>query len=155
MFAAFDDSEDDEPDLGGTAPDADPPVHPSPDPQDLQQPVAPINPGRAQLDMRKVMFTAGGPDYDRVLQETDVHIGADASNIPSERCGGEARRANLKRKARHIARSVAETFAYCSMRTVSIEEAAEILQTFGNVRIIYFRNAWIIWHLYSMNGLKY
>ena len=44
----------------------------------------PINPGRAQLDMRKVMFTAGGPNYDRVLQETDVHIGADASNIPSE-----------------------------------------------------------------------
>ena len=111
--------------------------------------------------MRKVMFTAGGPDYDRVLQESDVHMGADALDKTCESCGGEARRGLasqfelLKRKARHIARSVAETFAYCSMRTVSIEEAAEILQTFGNVRIIYFRNAWIIWHLYSMNGLKY
>ena len=59
MFAAFDDSEDDESDSGGTAPDADPPAHLPPDPQDLQQPVAPINRGRAQLDMRKVMFTAG------------------------------------------------------------------------------------------------
>ena len=56
LFAAFDDFEDDEPDSGGIAPDADPLTHPPPDAQDLQQPVVPINPGRAQLDIHKVML---------------------------------------------------------------------------------------------------
>ena len=34
---------------------------------------------------------------------------------------GEARRANLKRKDRYITLSVAETYAYCTLNTVSIE----------------------------------
>ena len=50
----------------------------------------------------------------RVLQES-VHMGADEFNIPSEICGGEARRAigNLRRKARQIARSVPEMLPKC------------------------------------------
>ena len=57
-------------------------------------------------------------------------MGPDSENIPSERCGGEGRRAN--RKARYTTQSVAETSAYCTLNTVSIENAADILQTFAN-----------------------
>ena len=74
------------------------------------------------------------PNYEAVLRETDVHMGPESENILSERYGGEARRANLKQKARHIARSVAETFAYSTLKTVLIEDAGDILQ---NVRIKY------------------
>ena len=75
----------------------------------------------------------GGPDYLAVLHNTDEYMGPHSGKIPSERCGGEARLANLKRKASNIAQSVAETFAYCTLKTVSIEEAANIFETFGNV----------------------
>ena len=104
--------------------------------EDLQPPAAPEQGdihSQPQLDMREVMRAAGGPNFLTVLHNTDVHMGPHSDKIPSERCGGEARRANLKRKARHIARSAAETFAFSTLRTVSIEEAADILETFGNV----------------------
>ena len=79
------------------------------------------------------MHTAGGPNYETVIRETDIRVnmGPNSDNIPSEWCGGEARWANLKRKARYIARTIAEKFAYCTLRTVSIEDAVDILQTFG------------------------
>ena len=83
--------------------------------------------------MRKVMLAAGGPNYESVLRDTDSHTGPDSENIPSERCRGEARRANLNRKARFVTRSVAETFAYCTLKTVSNEDAGDILKTFTNV----------------------
>ena len=96
--------------------------------------------------MRKVVLAAGGPNYETVLHDVDAHwqkeqdssSGTGTGIIPSERCGGDARQANLKRKARYISRSVAETFAYCTQNTVSIENAAEILQTFTNVRICFY-----------------
>ena len=50
--------------------------------------------------------------------------------------GGEARRANLKLKARYIAQSVAEMLVYCTLITVSIEIA--ILQTCENFHISFF-----------------
>ena len=52
--------------------------------------------------MRKVMFTAGGPDYDRVLQESDVHMGADAFNYQArfvEEKPGEQGQSEAKSKA--------------------------------------------------------
>ena len=129
-IAAFGDSEDeDEPETGRMSPPQSPP-------EDLLPPAAPNLPGPPQLDMCKVMHAAGGPDYLAVLHNTDEHMGPHSGKIPSERCGGEVRRANLKRKASNIARSVAETFAYCTLKTVSIEEAANILETFGNVCFI-------------------
>ena len=91
-----------------------------------------------RLDMRKVMLAAGGLNYKTVLRDTDIHIGPDSENFPSERCGGEARRANLKRKARYIMLSVAKTFVYCTLNTVSIEDAGDISQTFANVNISFF-----------------
>ena len=85
----------------------------------------PCSAGHAQ-----VMLAAGGPNYESVLRDTDSHMGPDSENIPGERCGGEARRANLKQKARFITRSVAETFAYCTSKTVSNEDAGDILKTY-------------------------
>ena len=113
----------------------------------------PAVPSHADLDMRKVMLAAGGlnyktvlrdtdihigPDSETVLRDTDIHIGPDSENFPSERRGGEARRANLKRKARYIMLSIAKTFVYCPLNTVSIEDAGDIFQTFANVNISFF-----------------
>lgn len=127
--AAFGDSEDDE----GSCPESQ--SLPSPEhfpPPYITQPHA--VPRHTVQDMRKVMLAAGGPNYDTVLHDVDIQMEQFSGSISSERCAGEARRANLKRKARDITRSVAETFAYCTQNTVSIENAAEILQTFTNVR---------------------
>ena len=94
----------------------------------------PAVPSHADLNMRKVMLGSGGPNYKTVLLDTDIHMGPDSENIPGERCG-EARRANLKQKARFISWSVAETFVYCTLNTVLIEDTGDVLQTFVTVRI--------------------
>jgi hypothetical protein len=127
---AFGDSEDDE--RSDAEPQSLPSPGNSPPPEDLLQ--SPVVPSQA-ADMCKAMLQAGGPNYQKVLQDADIHMGTHSENIPSERCGGEARRAILKRKARYITRSAAETFAYCTSNTVANEDAADILQTFTNVRI--------------------
>ena len=124
-IAAFGDSEDDL-EMGPMSPTQSPP-------EDLLPPAAPNLPCPVQLTICKVMHATGGPDYLAVLHNTDEYMGPHSGKIPSERCGGEARLANLKRKASNIAQSVAETFAYCTLKTVSIEEAANIFETFGNV----------------------
>ena len=56
-------------------------------PQDLPQHQA--IPSHAELDMREVMHADGGPNYQTVMRETDIHMGPDSENIPSERCGGK------------------------------------------------------------------
>ena len=56
-------------------------------------------------------------------------------HIPCERPGGEARRAIMKARAHTVPRSVCETFAFCSSRTISAEDTAVVLETFGNVRL--------------------
>ena len=48
--------------------------------------------------LRQSMLAAGGPNYETVLHDADTQMGPDSENIPSERCGGEARRANLKQR---------------------------------------------------------
>jgi len=83
------------------------------------------------------MQASGGPNYEVVLQaiDADMPVGPNPDPIPSERCGGESRRASLKRKASDITRSTAETFAYLTSRTRSIQEAADVLEGFGNVSL--------------------
>ena len=81
-----------------------------PPPQYLQQP--PADSSHADLDILKVMLAVGGANYETVLRDANMHKGPDSENIPSDQCGGEARRVNLKRKARYITRSVAEMHAY-------------------------------------------
>ena len=127
---AFGDSEDDE--RSDAEPQSLPSPGNSPPPEDLPYPPDVL--GQA-ADMCKAMFQAGGPNYQKVLQDAGIQMATHSGNIPSERCGGEARRAILKRKARFITRSAAETFAYCTSNTVANEDAADILQTFTNVCI--------------------
>ena len=88
-------------------------------------------------DMRTVMQRTGGPDYENMIRELDDHMGPGKHVFPSERCGGGARRLLLKRKASEMSRSLSETFAYLTSTTASIEEAAAILQTFGNVGLVF------------------
>ena len=88
-------------------------------------------------DMRTVMQRTGGPDYENMIRELDDHMGPGEHVFPSERCGGGARRLLLKRKASEMSRSLSETFAYLTSTTASIEEAAAILQTFGNVGLVF------------------
>ena len=71
---------------------------------DQAVPASPQNPPvavapRHIADMRTVMRKVGGPDYEEILRELDDHLGPGNHVFPSERCGGEARRLLLKRKA--------------------------------------------------------
>ena len=75
----------------------------------------------ASYDLQKVFSTAA---------DDDVH----PRHVPSERPGGEARREILKSRAANIPRSVSEIFAYATSRTISGEDTAVVLETFGNVR---------------------
>ena len=106
---------------------------PGVDPQEALPPPAPAP--QRQADMRKTMQAAGGPNIEHVIRAIDTDMGPNPDPIPSERCGGELRRASLKRKASRISRSTAETFAYLTSKTSSIEEAADVLETFGNVSL--------------------
>ena len=85
------------------------------------------------IGMAKAMQLAGGDTYIQAATDADKRMGTDFS----ERCGGTARRAQLKRKASEITRSACETFAYCTSRTSSIEDTAMLLSPFSNVRDIF------------------
>ena len=53
------------------------------------------------------MQLAGGDNYIQAATDADKRMGTDTAplNVYSERCGGTARRAQLKRKASEITRS--------------------------------------------------
>jgi len=86
------------------------------------------------IGMAKAMQLAGGDTYIQAAIDADKRMGTDTAplKVYSERCGGTARRAQLKRKASEITRSACETFAYCTSRTSSI-----LLSAFSNVRDIF------------------
>jgi len=88
-------------------------------------------------DMRTVMQRTGGPNHEDMLRELDDHMGQGNSGFPSERCGGGARRLLLKRNASQMSRSLSETFAYLTSKTASTQEAADVLQTFANVGLVF------------------
>ena len=98
-------------------------------------PLAPAPAPRRQADMRKTMQAAGGPNIENVVRGIDADMGPNPDPFPSKRCGGQSRRASLKRKASHITRSTAETFVYLTCKTKSVEEAADIFECFGNVSL--------------------
>ncbi len=62
-----------------------------------------------------------------------VDDGSLPHHVPSERPAGEARREILKSSAANITRSVSEVFAFATSRTLSCEDTAVVLETFGNV----------------------
>jgi hypothetical protein len=150
LYADFVDSDDDgSPSNAVQPPDVQPPDVQPPDLDialpDVDQPppsppAVPIMPNAAEAipppDMRRTMAAVGGPNYTNALNEADARTGVAPLDIPCERCGGESRRESLKRRAHDITRSTAEIFAYCTSRTTSIEDSAEILSTFGNVMLV-------------------
>ena len=86
----------------------------------------------SEFDMIDFMHQSAAYDMQQVLQQ--------AQNLPpipphvfSERSGGEARRVMLKSRTSTVTRSVSEVFAYSTSRTISAQDAAVVLETFGNV----------------------
>ena len=119
--AAFGDSDpdnSDEPEEPGSMDDPSPPVtvaDPQPDPP---------------FDMVDFMHKSSSYDMHKVFALDDRSI---PRHVPSERPGAEARRQILKSSAANITRSVSEVFAYATSRTISCEDTAVVLETFGNV----------------------
>ena len=100
-------------------------------------PLAPAPAPRRQADMRKTMQAAGGPNIENVVRGMDTDMGPNPDPIPSERCGGQSRRALLKQRHSRTSqqRHTAETFAYLTSKTKSVEEAADIFECFGDVSL--------------------
>ena len=95
--------------------------------------VLPPNP-QTPFDMEEFMHMSSSYDMDKVMR-TAANVPPIARHVPSERAGGESRREILKSRAKNISRSVCETFAYATSRTISAEDTAVILETFANVRL--------------------
>ena len=55
--------------------------------------------------------------------------------VPSLRCMGESRVAELKRRAEPFSRSTCETFSFCTSKTLSSEDTRQVLETFCNVSL--------------------
>ena len=89
--------------------------------------------------MAEAMQLAGGDTYIQAAIDADKRMGTDTAplKVYSERCGGTAKRAQVKRKASEITRSVCETFANGTLRTSSIQDTAMLLAAFVNVRDIF------------------
>jgi hypothetical protein len=86
----------------------------------------------SDFDMIDFMHQSAAYNMQQVLQQAE-----DLPPIPphvfSERSGGEARRVMLKSRTSTITRSVSEVFAYSTSRTISAQDTAVVLETFGNV----------------------
>jgi hypothetical protein len=78
------------------------------------------------------MHQSAAYDMQQVLQQAE-HLPPIPPHVFSERSGGEARRVMLKSRTSTITRSVSEVFAYSTSRTISAQDAAVVLETFGNV----------------------
>ena len=95
--------------------------------------VLPPNP-ETPFDMEEFMHMSSSYDMDKVMR-TAANVPPIARHVPSERAGGESRREILKSRAKNISRSVCETFAYATSRTISAEDTAVILETFAKRKI--------------------
>ena len=89
---------------------------------------------RPPFDMVDFMQKSANYDLHKVFSTAQDDDDLGTRHVPSERPGGEARREILKSRAANISRSVSEVFAYATSRTISGEDTAVVLETFGNVR---------------------
>jgi hypothetical protein len=85
------------------------------------------------LDILDIFHRTSCYDLKSLFQHTEtlqrIHV-----HVPSKRTGGEARRQLLKQRAAKIPRSVCEAFAFSTSQTISEEDTAAVLETFGSVR---------------------
>ena len=125
LLAVFDDSEDNDSlqDSGGMAPDvsADPQAPPPPDPQVLPPRAAPINLRRALLDLRKIMFTAGVPNYDKKATRIRCSCRSRCIKYAQQELW---RRSQASREPKAYCASGSRNVCVLLLRTVSIVEAA-------------------------------
>ncbi len=105
------------------------PHAPPPPPQVPAAPQAPSPP----VDILNFLHKTSSYDLRTQFQYTET-LPRIPVHVPSERAGGEARRTILKARAAKIPRSVSEAFAFSKSRTISDEDTAAVLETFGNVR---------------------
>ena len=87
---------------------------------------------KTAMDVRQMMWLAGGFGLSGAISHAEATM-PKSVDPASERAGGEARRAGLKRKAAEISRSAAEDFALLTCRTTSESHAADFLSTVTNV----------------------
>jgi hypothetical protein len=127
---AFGDSDDGGIDLDNDLPDIRDELEDPGSMDDMSPPVAVAYPPRPPFDMIDFMHQSSSYDMRKVFAVDDSSI---PRHVPSERPGGEARRAILKSSAANIPRSVCEIFAFATSRTISCEDTAVVLETFGNV----------------------
>jgi hypothetical protein len=106
------------------------------------------------FDMIDFMHQSAAYDIQQVLQQAE-----DLPPIPphvfSERSGGEARRVMLKNRTRTVTRSVSEVFAYSTSRTISAQDTAVILETFGNVSNLFMSCIVHLCYLYYLLYIEY
>ena len=103
------------------------------DPPSLERPGhAGKSRSESDFDMIAFMHQSAAYDMQQVLQQAE-HLPPIPPHVFSERSGGEARRVMLKSRTSTITRSVSEVFAYSTSRTISAQDAAVVLETFGNV----------------------
>jgi hypothetical protein len=104
------------------------------EPGSMDEPSPPVRVAYPQphppFDMVDFMHKSSRYDMHKVFAVDD---GSLPRHIPSERPGGEARREILKSRAADITQSVSEVFAFATSRTISCEDTAVVLETFGNV----------------------
>jgi hypothetical protein len=87
----------------------------------------PVPPNPPQpFNMAEFMCSSSGYDINKVFQLAEAFPPI-ARHVSSERPGGEARREILKGRAKSISRSVCETYAYATSRTISAEDTAIVL----------------------------
>jgi hypothetical protein len=67
------------------------------------------------------------------LGDLQVDAEAGAAEVPSLRGFGEGRREILKRRAEVFTRSTCETFSFVTSKTLSQQDARDVLETFCNV----------------------
>jgi hypothetical protein len=113
------------------------PLCPTPPPQ------PPLQPAPPPFDMECFLQTTSIYDLQQVF-ETAAAVQQTPRHVPSERSGGDARRAVLKARADKITRSVSEVFAFSTSRTMSSEDTALNLETFGNVSCLYLPNLLVL-----------
>ena len=129
---AFGDSDDDDLDLDDqgdnmedVCPDEEIPDRVIPNPSPASRP--------APFDMMEFMHKTSSYDIMEVIRLAEA-MPLIPLHVPSERPGGEARKEIMKARAANVTRSVSEVFAYSTSRTISAEDTAVVLETFGNVR---------------------
>jgi hypothetical protein len=121
-------------------------------PDSMDQPSPPARVAHPQpdkpFDMVDFMHKSSSYDMQKVFDADDAAL---PRHVPSERPGGEARREILKSRAKDIPRSVSEVFAYVTSRTLSGQDTAVVLETFGNVRrnieLVYLWYIWLLFYL--------